>query len=687
MLMFDVVTVNNYSVITVETFLQNPKKYCQPIQLITLKPRSKKECKYYELYCGFDIETYTIPENHHAYMYIWQFSMYGKENCVIYGRTWLDFKKLIESIKDVLHLHKSRRIIIGIANLGYEFQFLRHQYSWSKIFAKEIRQPIYAIMDGCIELRDILQITGGSLQSLASEYCYTKKLVGDLDYTIARNNKTSILTDKEMQYCINDVVIVAEFMKYIFRTYIMPQKFIPLTKTGLLRREVKKGCSYGAKMEIYRCFPADYSLYKNLMLWCFRGGYTHGNILYMNKIITTSGYDITSSYPYTMLAFDGFPVSPLLKENADTFQDRLKTHCVIFHAVFYNLKAKTPHAIESLSKCINISDNRIIDNGRIRSCDYCEVWLTNLDYEIYNDYYTFTKMEILEMYTSIKGRLPTYLLRPLWQAYEKKAKLKREGKSNTTEYALYKSYVNSAYGMTVTRLSEKEYVLDENNEWSVISDFDYEREKTKSFLLPQWGIFVCAYSRYRLLKTLIKIKAGDTYEGVYCDTDSIKYVNSYDDIFINDNKNTEKIMKGVCKKYGLDFEIFHDLGSWEKEYTNVKSKFLGAKRYILTDEKGNIKTTIAGLPKKALLEYCKKNNKNPYDVFTHKMLIDIDVSFKNASCYNDTPHSDIIEGVKMMELSSVGIFPIEFTMKLNEIYLAEILKLKERYSKNENRIY
>ena len=673
-------------------FLERPSEFIKPIKLFHFHSRGKNECRYFQLYCGFDIETYTIPENHHAYMYIWQLSLFGLENYVVIGRTWYEFKKVLASIKKVLTLNDKRRLIIGVANLSYEFQFLRHQYKWSKIFAKELRQPIYAIMDGCIEFRDVLQITGGSLDMLAKEYTKTQKLVGDLDYTVARNNQTE-LNEQELQYCINDVVIVSEFMEYLFNTYIIPQRFIPLTKTGLLRREVKKGCSYNARLEIYRCYPKDYELYKTLMLWCFRGGYTHGNILFMNEIINgLDGYDITSSYPFSMMGYAGFPVSPLLKEDPSLFESRINTHCVIAHIIFKNIRAKTPHTIESESKCVTISAHKVIDNGRIRQADFIEVWITgDLDYKIYERYYEWDSIEVLDMYTSLKGRLPKYLLEPLWKAYGKKAVLKREGKSGTQEYALAKSYINSAYGMTVTRLSEQEIGLDENNEWITTNNFNYEHEKTKAFLLPQWGIYVCSYSRYRLLDMLEKIhrQEGDKtiYDGIYCDTDSIKYVGDYDYLFEEENKKTEQIMREVCDLYKLDFDLFKDLGSWEKEYTNVKGKFLGAKRYIITDEKGKTKTTIAGLPKKSLMTYCEQHNKDPYEVFTNKMLMNIEVSFKNASCYNDVPHSDYINGVKMNELSSVGIFGIDFTMTLNDFYIQQILELKERYKTNESRIY
>lgn len=672
--------------IQAQDFISSPKTYIKPIKLITLHSRGKKECRYYQLYCGFDIETYTIPESHKAYMYVWQFSIYGNENYVIIGRTWSEFHRLIDCLKKVLNLNSKRRIIIGVANLGYEFQFIRKQFRWSKIFAKEIRQPIYAIMDNCIEFRDILQITGGSLVQLSKDYTVTQKLSGDLDYTIPRNSQTP-LTNDELQYCINDVAIVSEFMEYLFTTYIIPHKFIPLTKTGLLRREVKKGCSYNAKLEIYRCYPSDYNLYHNLMLWCFRGGYTHGNILFMDKKIKgLSGWDITSSYPYTMLAYDGFPVSPLLKEDPAEFNSRINTHCCIIHAIFHDLKAKTPHAIESLSKCLSVSANKIIDNGRIRKADFIEVYITDLDYKIYDLYYDFSSVEILELYTSIKGRLPRYLLKPLWIAYEKKATLKKEGKSGTQEYTLAKSYINSAYGMCVTRLTEYEVILDNENNWDTVYSFDYEKEKSKAFLLPQWGIYISAYSRYRLLTTLYKIQKNGTYQGIYCDTDSIKYVGNYDHIFEKDNEQTQQIMKKVCADYNLDYNLFNDLGSWEKEYSGVMGKFLGAKRYIITNEKGVTSTTIAGLPKKALIEYCEKYNKNIYDVFSHNMIMNVEVAFKNASCYNDEPHTDIIEGVRMNELSSVGIYPIEFTMKLDDFYMKQILQFKERYTNYEDRI-
>ena len=68
-------------------FLERPSDFIKPLKLFHFHSRGKIECRYFQLYCGFDIETYTIPENHHAYMYIWQLSLFGLENYVVIGRT------------------------------------------------------------------------------------------------------------------------------------------------------------------------------------------------------------------------------------------------------------------------------------------------------------------------------------------------------------------------------------------------------------------------------------------------------------------------------------------------------------------------------------------------------------------------------------------------------------------------
>ena len=448
-----------YTVITIQDFLAKPYLYCNEIDAIWFAKKGKRKKAYLQIYCGFDIETYTTPA-HYGYMYIWQFALYGRDdNYIIIGRTWSEFVRLIDTLIKEFSLDKTRRIIIAVANLGFEHQFMKKHFigRWTKVFAKEKRQPIIAILDDCIEFRDVLMITGGSLKTLAKEYTQTQKLDGcAFDYSEVRTYKTH-LTSEQLQYCYNDVAILGEYMEYLFYKYIIPDKYIPVTKTGLLRREVKKamsargnGVKRAIKQEIYRCYPETFGLYQTLMKWCFRGGYTHANIRHVGKVLDgIRSSDITSSYPYTMLAYDGFPVSPLKREDPANFWKLYNAgkHCLMFSATFTNIRATTDHAIESYSKCLDISGHNIIDNGRVRSATSLTVWLTEVDFTyMYSLFYAWDSVVINHLFSSVKGRLPEYLLKPLASSYENKARMKHDGKGGTTEYALYKSLVNSAYG-------------------------------------------------------------------------------------------------------------------------------------------------------------------------------------------------------------------------------------------------
>lgn len=417
------------------------------IPLVWMKTKGKHKLAYVRACCGFDIETTNVYENNTAYMYIWQFAL---NDIVVIGRTWVEFVAVLERLKMVFDLHKQKRIIIWVANLGFEFQFIRHWLNITQIFAKEVRKPLHFTVDDCIEFRDCLAVSGGSLASLAKDYCITQKLVGDLDYSIIRNNET-LLTQEELQYCINDVVILSEWSDYIFETYAEPQKYIPLTKTGILRKQIKQKISYETRKHIYEQYPETYQQYKDWMQYLFRGGYVHANICYVGKILSDADYDggvagvdITSSYPAQMnLRY--YPVSKFRKVNPADLEQYLDSKCCIIKARFTGVKNRFKHSIESKSKVISVKNPRI-DNGRILACDEMICLYTELDFKIFNLFYTAESIEILSLQVATRGRLPRYILDVLNDAYIQKDVLKKGGKSKTAEYSQYKSYVNSAYG-------------------------------------------------------------------------------------------------------------------------------------------------------------------------------------------------------------------------------------------------
>ena len=121
-------------------------------------------------------------------------------------------------------------------------------------------------------------------------------------------------------------------------------------------------------------------------------------------------------------------------------------------------------------------------------------------------FYKWSKMEIRHLWKAKRGRLPRYLLDILYEYYDKKATLKRQGLNNTTDYALSKEMVNSGYGLTVTRMRQNTIIYNNTtDEYELDNSFVFSKEVSKQALLPQWGIWITAKSRHNLLSMVYKL--------------------------------------------------------------------------------------------------------------------------------------------------------------------------------------
>lgn len=277
-------------------------------------------------------------------------------------------------------------------------------------------------------MRDPLPISGGSLAQLAKDFTKTQKLVGDLDYSILRNSNTPIKKG-ELQYTINDVVILKEWSEFIFRTYIIPQKYVPLTKTAILRRKVKDKAPKGVSDAIVVCMPSE-KLYHLMMKYLFRGGYVHANICNTDIILhNVTSLDLTSSYPAQM-NHGYYPMGKFYRINnidSEKFNHLIEQECCMMVVTFYGITSTTNHSIESSSKCIELI-NPLIDNGRVASAEKMTVFINEVDYSLYCMFYKWDSMDIQVFYHTIRGRLPTYILDVLNEEYYNKAILKQSGK-------------------------------------------------------------------------------------------------------------------------------------------------------------------------------------------------------------------------------------------------------------------
>src|SRR5699024_5777803 len=106
-----------------------------------------------------------INDEKFACSYIWQFGI--GLNHVFYGRTWEELLDFLSNISDWLELNESKRLVVYVHNLGYEFQFMRKYFNWVNIFSIDERKPIKALCDLGIEFRDSYILSGYSLANTA----------------------------------------------------------------------------------------------------------------------------------------------------------------------------------------------------------------------------------------------------------------------------------------------------------------------------------------------------------------------------------------------------------------------------------------------------------------------------------------------------------------------------------------
>ena len=104
----------------------------------------RKKARYINVACAFDIEVSSFYDGgeKRACMYIWMIGLGGY--CVV-GRTWKEFKEVIDYIANYLGLGKEVILVMYVHNLSYEFQFIKDMFEWEKVFAIDDRKPNYVL--------------------------------------------------------------------------------------------------------------------------------------------------------------------------------------------------------------------------------------------------------------------------------------------------------------------------------------------------------------------------------------------------------------------------------------------------------------------------------------------------------------------------------------------------------------
>ena len=675
-------------------------------------PGGKKR-HYMALTCAFDIETTYLPEVQESIMYIWQAQL--GEHLTVYGRTWDAFLNFMHSIKEALP--SDRWLVFYVHNLSFEFAYLKGIYAFmpGDIFALASRKVLKCDMFNCFEFRCSYKLTNMSLEQFTEKMNVKhKKLSGEeFNYSKIRYPWTD-LTEKELQYCVNDVQGLVEAVNALMARDGDTLQTIPLTSTGYVRREAKQAMRNSGNHHsyIYNMLP-DLELYYALRA-AFRGGNTHCSRFYEgDTVYNVHSADRSSSYPAVMCNCE-YPMKFYKIAESDLNGDYIARCYTIRHKALLlrvrltKLELKNPYwgcPYLTTDKCDNIQheilekgkDRRgkpkefyFVDNGRIVKAASLETTITDVDLHIICTEYNFETIEYLYGWYASYEKLPKPLTDLVIDYYKKKTELKGV-KGQDVYYDKAKALLNSLYGMMAQNPVKHSPIFQQVGDWDDDTTPDgelLEKYNSRAFLCYQWGVWVTAWSRLELEKGLRLVeeahKTDPETDFIYCDTDSVKYTGFVDWSKYNEEKVAECLQSGAFatdpKGHTHYMGVFEPEDNPETGYAYAEFRSMGAKKYAFKIKTGEeTYCTISGVNKEKGGKELDKHG--GLEAFTE------DFTFVEAggteSVYSDDPITKevIIDGHRLPITSNVSILPSTYTLGITADY-ERIIKYSKSWLEN-----
>ena len=676
------------------------------------KNRKQKTKLRRDIFYTFDIETTTIitgldkdskPIRHGI---IWSGQFYDGTNYdqVRSLRDVIDYLKRIEKREeDAAPIGK---VAVFVHNLSYEFQFIKDFFKWTNIVATSNRKIIAAETEGLV-FRCSYMLTNMNLERfLIQEDVPEEYLKSKMDYLEVRFPWSEISPDDYI-YCRNDVVgLHIAVQKRIDDCYNADINNLPLTSTGYVRKDCRKAM---AKNSSNRWRFINDAMDLETFEMChdaFRGGNTHANKMYANKVQhNMAGDDITSSYIFDEICWSYptrfFDMKRTRKE-FDFFRHNWKDWGMLIEVCFTNLRLKnesaTPVPYIPVSKCKPLhfdssDDTPQVDNGRLLHtgpAGYAQMIITEIDYNIIESQYDWDEERFGRIKYAKKKPLPDELKKQIMAYFYNKTTKKH---SDPYLYGKSKSLLNATFGMSVTYPLKPHYTFDNGIHLLVPEECDKQElleefyESFASFLDYQIGVWITSYARMELqwaIDLLINKHDHNKSDLVYCDTDSVKYLNPEDhkaDIAALNEKiiKIAKANDAYCTFEGKEYV----LGVFEEDGYYPSFITYGAKKYIygrFDDQVNDFHITISGVPKKKGHECIMKDiirGRMKHPPAGNKLTSPFDIqkgykfgAVKLTSVYNDLQSVQTydIDGHTVEFGSNIALYPNSYKLGLTYAY-------------------
>lgn len=528
----------------------------------------------------------------------------GRNIVTLWGRKPSELMDCINRIRSSLPGFKT---IIYFHNLAYDYVFLR------KFLFRDFGTPVHSLntkphypivleFDDGLILKDSLILSQRSIEKWAEDMDVEhRKAVGKWDYNKIRTQDETFSAD-ELEYIEHDVLAGVECLDALREVLKKDVYSMPYTATGIPREDVRKlGRPFNAN-QFFRRHAATFEQYLQLEQ-VYHGGFTHANRHEVGFIHDRAVcFDFASSYPYVLLS-EKYPMaafSPLSNKKIGFILEQSEQYAFMFKLCMLRPRLKddlTPMPSLQFSKCTKLI-NPVVDNGRVLSAAYAEIYLNEVDLEVIAKQYDFDGHVCTHVYAASKGYLPRWLTDYIFGLYEDKTKLKG---GDPVLYALAKSKVNCIYGMCVQKNIRQEIVEDfDTGEYAAAPEQDpealYEEfmKQRKNVLLYQWGVWCTSYAMRNLFEL------GSCVSGIwlYSDTDSVYATEWDEDKVLSYNEGAHAKLQ--ANGYG---PVLHNgreywLGAAEPDAVYTDFITLGSKRYAGRGKDGKLHITVAGVPKK-----------------------------------------------------------------------------------------
>lgn len=510
-----------------------------------------------------DFETTTDPED--CRVWAWGLCEVGTEN-FLYGNSIQTFIAYIRNncINQNLYFHNlafDSQFILSYLIKECGYTWVEHTTDYLEIQDRTIETLIsednvfYSITINFtktkkITIYDSLKKLPFSVHDMALAFNLEEKK-GHINYETYRPIGHE-LTEEEIDYLRNDVIIVAKALDYLFNE--------GLTEMTIASDSLKM---FKKTIDFNNMFPIFDTKIDDFIRKSYRGGFTYVNKKYKNVPLNNIHvFDVNSLYPSAMADPNNlFPYDePKYFTGAYEYDPEYPLYIIRIKCLF-KLKENHIPCIQ-IKKTMGFLPTEYVEE----TLQPVELYLTSVDWEIFNLMYQVNVIEFIEGY-KFKGIRECFTK---FINYWNEKKIEAGKQKNKPLRTICKLILNSCYGKLATRthIKSKYVTINENG----ILEFQNLPEETKEPIYTAGACFITAYARRKTLTSALQLMTGqnglkeDLF--IYADTDSLHVKDS-----------------NVAFEDFLEIDPFK-LGAWKeesKEYLGgiiTRGKFIRAKRYV-----------------------------------------------------------------------------------------------------------